>query len=91
MEAVRRRRSVYMGRRKRPAIPIASMVGYTNAGKSTLLNSLSNSKVTAEDLLLLGKRLGHASVATTGDAYGHLLPGWQKEAANSFAEAMKQG
>ena len=88
---MRRRRSVYIGRSKRPAIPIASMVGYTNAGKSTLLNSLSNSKVTAEDLLLLGKRLGHASVATTRDAYGHLLPGWQKEAANSFAEAMKQG
>jgi len=27
-------------------------------------------------LLLVSKRLGHASIATTGDIYGHLLPGW---------------
>ena len=41
-------------------------------------------------LLLVSKRLGHASVATTGDIYGHLMPGWQKEAANAFAKAMKE-
>ncbi len=44
-----------------------------------------------ESLLLVGRRLGHASIATTGDVYGHLLPGWQKEAANAFAKAMKRG
>ena len=44
-----------------------------------------------ESLLLVGRRLGHASIATTGDVYGHLLPGWQKEAANAFAKAMKEG
>ncbi len=49
LEAVRRRRGIYMSRRKRSTIPIASLVGYTNAGKSTLFNALSNSKVTAED------------------------------------------
>ena len=43
-----------------------------------------------QTLLLVSKRLGHASVATTGDIYGHLLPGWQKEAANAFAKAMEQ-
>ena len=42
-------------------------------------------------LLLVSKRLGHASIATTGDIYGHLLPGWQKEAANNFARAMEEG
>ena len=42
-------------------------------------------------LLLVSKRLGHASIATTGDIYGHLLPGWQKEAANAFAKAMREG
>ena len=42
-------------------------------------------------LLLVSKRLGHASIATTGDIYGHLLPGWQKEAANNFAKAMEEG
>ena len=35
--------------------------------------------------------MGHASIATTGDIYGHLLPGWQKEAANAFARAMRAG
>ncbi len=44
-----------------------------------------------ESLLLVGRRLGHASIATTGDVYGHLLPGWQKEAANAFAKAMERG
>ena len=42
-------------------------------------------------LLLVSKRLGHASIATTGDIYGHLMPGQQKEAANAFAKAMKKG
>ena len=42
-------------------------------------------------LLLVSKRLGHASIATTGDIYGHLLPGWQKEAANNFAKVMEEG
>jgi len=42
-------------------------------------------------LLMVSKRLGHASIATTGDIYDHLLPGWQKEAANNFAKAMEEG
>jgi len=42
-------------------------------------------------LLLVSRRLGHASVSTTGDVYGHLLPGAQKEAANAFAKAMEEG
>ena len=51
LEGVRRRRSIYMSRRKKSAIPIVSLVGYTNAGKSTLFNRLSDAKVTAEDQL----------------------------------------
>ena len=51
LEGVRRRRTIYMGRRKKSAIPIVSLVGYTNAGKSTLFNALSDAKVTAEDQL----------------------------------------
>jgi GTP-binding protein HflX len=38
-------------RRVRSAIPIVSIAGYTNAGKSTLFNTLTRSEVTAEDLL----------------------------------------
>jgi GTP-binding protein HflX len=37
--------------RRRSAIPIVSIVGYTNAGKSTLLNALTNSDVLVEDRL----------------------------------------
>ena len=51
LDAVRRRRSVHMERRKRSSIPMATLVGYTNAGKSTLFNSLSNANVTAADQL----------------------------------------
>ena len=38
-------------RRKRMGLPLASIVGYTNAGKSTLLNKVTQSKVKAEDAL----------------------------------------
>lgn len=37
--------------RKRSEIPVVSLVGYTNAGKSTLLNTLTRSRVRAEDRL----------------------------------------
>ena len=38
-------------RRKRVGLPLVSLVGYTNAGKSTLLNRMTRSKVDAEDKL----------------------------------------
>ncbi|MBI5118647.1 GTPase HflX, partial [Candidatus Poribacteria bacterium] len=44
-------RKLRRNRRKSEGLPIISIVGYTNAGKSTLLNSLTNSHVTAEDKL----------------------------------------
>ena len=51
LEGVRRRRSLYMGRRKKAGIPSATLVGYTNAGKSTLFNALSDAGVRAADQL----------------------------------------
>ena len=51
LDDVRRHRSLYRAKRKESRIPIASLVGYTNAGKSTLLNRLTNADVAAEDLL----------------------------------------
>ena len=51
LEGVRRRRNLHMDRRKKASIPIATLVGYTNAGKSTLFNALSDAKVTAADQL----------------------------------------
>ncbi len=51
LEDVRRTRSLQRAKRKRAPHPVAALVGYTNAGKSTLFNRLTQSEVKAEDLL----------------------------------------
>jgi GTPase len=50
-EEVSRRRSLYRQQREQNRIPIVALVGYTNAGKSTLLNRLAKSDVLADDRL----------------------------------------
>jgi GTP-binding protein HflX len=51
IEAVRRQRQQHRARRRRSAVPVVAIVGYTNAGKSTLLNTLSRAGVLAADQL----------------------------------------
>ena len=51
LDAVRRQRSTQRQARQRQNWPIASIVGYTNAGKSTLLNKLTGADVLAKDIL----------------------------------------
>jgi GTP-binding protein HflX len=51
LERVRVHRRLYRGRRRRAAIPVVAIVGYTNAGKSTLLNAISGAEVLVEDKL----------------------------------------
>ena len=51
IEEVRKHRMLYRQQRKRSGIPIVALVGYTNAGKSTLLNALSHADVFVEDKL----------------------------------------
>jgi len=48
---VKRQRAQQKRRRRRQQLPVISIVGYTNAGKSTLLNSLTKSKVHVENRL----------------------------------------
>ncbi len=51
LEEVRAHRKTQRGRRKRSEIPVFALIGYTNAGKSTLLNALTDAGVFVEDKL----------------------------------------
>ena len=51
LEVVRHHRALYQRHRKRRGIAVVSLVGYTNAGKSSLLNTLSSATVAVEDKL----------------------------------------
>ncbi len=51
LKKVGRQRFHRRNRRRKRDIPVISLVGYTNAGKSTLLNTLTSSDIQAEDLL----------------------------------------
>lgn len=51
LEAVKKTRHLHREARKKVPFPIVALVGYTNAGKSTLFNKLTNAAVMAKDML----------------------------------------
>ena len=51
LEQVRRTRGLHRSSRKRVPYPIVALVGYTNAGKSTLFNRMTKAEVMAADML----------------------------------------
>ncbi|UCD10277.1 MAG: GTPase HflX [Dehalococcoidales bacterium] len=53
IEQVRKQRMIHRRKRSKSGIPVVALVGYTNAGKSTLLNILSKSDVVADDKLFV--------------------------------------
>jgi len=53
VEKLSKQRDVRRQRRRRERVPVLSIIGYTNAGKSTLLNALTNSEIEAADKLFM--------------------------------------
>jgi GTPase len=51
LDGIKRRRSLHRAARRRVPFPVVALVGYTNAGKSTLFNRLTRSVVVADDRL----------------------------------------
>ena len=83
LEKLGRRREATRSRRKETEVPVVALVGYTNAGKTTLLNRLSGSSATARNQLFttldpLARRIrlpgGEAVVLTDTVGFLHHLP-----------------
>ena len=83
LEEVRRHRRVQRGRRGRSRVPVVALVGYTNAGKSTMLRALTGAETLVEDRLFatldpLTRRLdlpgGTRALLTDTVGFIHNLP-----------------
>ena len=79
LEHVRRTRGLHRAARRRVPFPVIALVGYTNAGKSTLFNALTGAHVTARDQLfatldptMRGLRLPSGRRAILSDTVGFI-------------------
>ena len=101
MAAVRQSRAVLRQQRQSAGIPVVSLVGYTNAGKSTLLNALSQSSqpALAEERLFatldpLSRRIhlssGRAALLTDTVGFIRDLPRKLKEAFAATLEELQE-
>ncbi|MEI9993576.1 MAG: GTPase HflX [Rhizomicrobium sp.] len=79
LESVKRTRGLQRQARKRVPYPVIALVGYTNAGKSTLFNTLTDAEVLAKDLLfatldptMRGLKLPHGTRAVLSDTVGFI-------------------
>ena len=79
LETVKKTRGLHRKSRRDVPFPIVALVGYTNAGKSTLFNRLTNAEVFAKDLLfatldptLRGLKLPHGGKVILSDTVGFI-------------------
>ena len=99
LEQVRRTRGLHRSARKRVPFPVVALVGYTNAGKSTLFNALTGAEVVVKDQLfatldptMRGLRLPSGRRAILSDTVGFIseLPHELVEAFRATLEEVSQ-
>ena len=99
LEQVRRTRGLHRSARRRVPFPVVALVGYTNAGKSTLFNSMTGAEVVAKDQLfatldptMRGLRLPSGRRVILSDTVGFIseLPHELVEAFRATLEEVAQ-